>query len=72
MRRPGNEMENFHIERNERPPDSEGYRLERDQLNKRMKKLVRAVRKDYRSKNDDPYNVEKFEAVVGELGRASF
>lgn len=37
-----------------------------------MKKLVKAVRKDYRAKNDNESDIERFEAVVGELGRESF
>ena len=44
IKQPRNEMDQFYLEKNMRTNDSKGDRVERDKLNNKMKRLVKAVR----------------------------
>ena len=66
-----NKMDNWNWERFVNVKGSKDAARDREKLDAQMKRLVKTIRKDQARKPNNESNLEKFEAVVEELGKES-
>ena len=71
LRARSNKMDNWNWERFLKVKDTKDETREREMLDAQMKRLVKTIRKDQGRKPNNESTLEKFEAVVEELGKES-